>query len=111
MKKYKWEQEQIKDMKEYIARFGHGSAKLARQAQSKEKTLAKMVCPSIAWPPWTCRPALSRDICECCYEARSCALMSSGCLTSQIKVRHIGACLIWERSARVAFCFARGRLV
>ena len=25
----------------YIARFGHGSAKLARQAQSKEKTLAK----------------------------------------------------------------------
>lgn len=28
---------------EYIARFGHGSAKLARQAQSKEKTLAKMV--------------------------------------------------------------------
>jgi ATP-binding cassette, subfamily F, member 2 len=24
-------------------RFGHGSAKLARQAQSKEKTLAKMV--------------------------------------------------------------------
>ena len=27
----------------YIARFGHGSAKLARQAQSKEKTLAKMV--------------------------------------------------------------------
>ena len=43
MKKYKWEQEQIKDMKEYIARFGHGSAKLARQAQSKEKTLEKMV--------------------------------------------------------------------
>lgn len=30
-------------MKEYIARFGHGSAKLARQAQSKEKTLDKMV--------------------------------------------------------------------
>ena len=27
----------------YIARFGHGSAKLARQAKSKEKTLAKMV--------------------------------------------------------------------
>jgi ATPase subunit of ABC transporter with duplicated ATPase domains len=43
MKKYKWEQEQIADMKEYIARFGHGSAKLARQAQSKEKTLEKMV--------------------------------------------------------------------
>ena len=26
-----------------LLRFGHGSAKLARQAQSKEKTLAKMV--------------------------------------------------------------------
>lgn len=43
MKKYRWEQEQIADMKDYIARFGHGSAKLARQAQSKEKVLAKMV--------------------------------------------------------------------
>lgn len=42
MKRYEWEQEQIKHMKEYIARFGHGSAKLAKQAQSKEKTLAKM---------------------------------------------------------------------
>ncbi|CAI5973243.1 unnamed protein product [Closterium sp. NIES-64] len=42
MKQWKWEQEQIANMKEYIARFGHGSAKLARQAQSKEKTLAKM---------------------------------------------------------------------
>ena len=42
MKKYQWEQNQIKSMKDYIARFGHGSAKLARQAQSKEKTLAKM---------------------------------------------------------------------
>lgn len=30
-------------MQDYIARFGHGSAKLARQAQSKEKTMAKMV--------------------------------------------------------------------
>lgn len=43
MKRYNWEQSQIAHMKEYIARFGHGSAKLARQAQSKEKTLAKMV--------------------------------------------------------------------
>ena len=30
-------------MQDYVARFGHGSAKLARQAQSKEKVLAKMV--------------------------------------------------------------------
>jgi len=42
MKQYEWEQAQISHMKEYIARFGHGSAKLARQAQSKEKVLAKM---------------------------------------------------------------------
>jgi len=42
-KRYAHEQDQIAHMKNYIARFGHGSAKLARQAQSKEKTLAKMV--------------------------------------------------------------------
>ena len=33
--------------KDYIARFGHGSAKLARQAQSKEKTLGKMVAAGL----------------------------------------------------------------
>jgi len=43
MKRYKWEQNQIAHMKNYVARFGHGSAKLARQAQSKEKVLNKMV--------------------------------------------------------------------
>jgi len=43
LKQHNWEQAQIAHMKDYIARFGHGSAKLARQAQSKEKTLAKMV--------------------------------------------------------------------
>jgi len=42
MKQFNREQDEIKHMKEYIARFGHGSAKLARQAQSKEKTLARM---------------------------------------------------------------------
>eukprot|EP01089_Gocevia_fonbrunei_P015798 TRINITY_DN4723_c0_g1_i1.p1 TRINITY_DN4723_c0_g1~~TRINITY_DN4723_c0_g1_i1.p1 ORF type:complete len:593 (-),score=156.94 TRINITY_DN4723_c0_g1_i1:49-1827(-) len=42
MKKFNWEQDQIAHMKDYIARFGHGSAKLARQAKSKEKVLAKM---------------------------------------------------------------------
>jgi len=42
MKQFVREQDEIKHMKEYIARFGHGSAKLARQAQSKEKTLARM---------------------------------------------------------------------
>ncbi|XP_029201288.2 ATP-binding cassette sub-family F member 2-like [Acropora millepora] len=43
MKQYCREQDQIKHMKDYIARFGHGSAKLAKQAQSKEKVLSKMV--------------------------------------------------------------------
>lgn len=43
MKRYQWEQDQIKHMKEYVARFGHGTAKNAKQAQSKEKTLEKMV--------------------------------------------------------------------
>ena len=54
-KRYQWEQDQIAHMKNYIARFGHGSAKLARQAQSKEKTLAKMVAGGessfIQWTP------------------------------------------------------------
>lgn len=31
-----------------MARFGHGSAKLARQAQSKEKVLAKMMAGGLA---------------------------------------------------------------
>lgn len=48
MKQYRWEQDQIAHMKNYIARFGHGSAKLARQAQSKEKTLKKMVDGGLA---------------------------------------------------------------
>ncbi|EGD76175.1 ABC transporter [Salpingoeca rosetta] len=43
MKRYQQEQEQIASMKDYIARFGHGHAKLARQAQSKEKVLKKML--------------------------------------------------------------------
>lgn len=43
IKRYKWEQDQIKSMKEYIARFGHGTAKNAKQAQSKEKVLEKMM--------------------------------------------------------------------
>jgi len=43
MKQYYREQDEIAHMKDYIARFGHGSAKLARQAKSKEKVLTKMV--------------------------------------------------------------------
>jgi ATP-binding cassette subfamily F protein 2 len=37
----------IYNFQDYIARFGHGSAKLAKQAQSKEKVLAKMVASGL----------------------------------------------------------------
>lgn len=50
-KQYKWEQEQIKSMKEYIARFGHGTAKNAKQAQSKEKVLQKMMRSGLTEKP------------------------------------------------------------
>jgi len=43
MKQYYREQDEMAHIKDYIARFGHGSAKLARQAKSREKALAKMV--------------------------------------------------------------------
>lgn len=49
-KKYDWEQAQIANMKQYIARFGHGSSKLAKQAQSKEKTMAKMIEKGLTKP-------------------------------------------------------------
>jgi len=42
-KRFKQEQDQIQHMKDYVAKFGQGNAKMARQAQSKEKTLKKMV--------------------------------------------------------------------
>ena len=42
-KRYKSEQDQIQHMKNYVARFGQGNAKMAKQAQSKEKTLEKML--------------------------------------------------------------------
>lgn len=42
-KRFKAEQDQIQHMKDYVAKFGQGNAKMARQAQSKEKTLEKMV--------------------------------------------------------------------
>ncbi|KAL3924930.1 MAG: hypothetical protein SGARI_005938, partial [Bacillariaceae sp.] len=50
-KQYRWEQEQIKSMKEYIARFGHGTAKNAKQAQSKEKVLQKMIRAGLTAKP------------------------------------------------------------
>jgi len=42
-KKYNKEQNELSKIKDYINKFGHGTAKLARQAQSREKTLNKMI--------------------------------------------------------------------
>lgn len=42
LKQYQWEQSKIAEYKDFIARFGHGTAKLARQAQSREKELKRM---------------------------------------------------------------------
>uniref|UniRef100_A0A2K5PXK8 ABC transporter domain-containing protein n=1 Tax=Cebus imitator TaxID=2715852 RepID=A0A2K5PXK8_CEBIM len=47
MKKFHWQQDHIAHMKNYIAKFGHSSAKLAQQAQSKEKTLQKMTASGL----------------------------------------------------------------
>ena len=49
-------------LQEYIARFGHGSAKLARQAQSKEKTLEKMVRLLLLVPGITCLLASEKTL-------------------------------------------------
>lgn len=38
---YEAEQRDIAEIKDFIARFGHGTAKLVRQAQSREKLLQK----------------------------------------------------------------------
>jgi ATP-binding cassette subfamily F protein 2 len=39
---YEKEQEQVADIKQFVARFGHGTKKNAQQAQSREKLLRKM---------------------------------------------------------------------
>eukprot|EP00970_Alexandrium_tamarense_P008749 scaffold1693_cov263-Alexandrium_tamarense.AAC.3 len=56
MKQYNWEQDQIKSMKEYIARFGHGTSKNAKQAQSKQKVLDKMVRGGLVTKPEVEKP-------------------------------------------------------
>ena len=56
LKQYNWEQDQIKSMKEYIARFGHGTSKNAKQAQSKQKVLDKMVRGGLVAKPEVEKP-------------------------------------------------------
>jgi ATP-binding cassette, subfamily F, member 2 len=46
-KKYKKEQAEIADIKAFVAKFGHGTSKMARQAQSREKVLQKMVAEGL----------------------------------------------------------------
>lgn len=41
LRQYEAEQRDIAEIKDFIARFGHGTAKLVRQAQSREKLLQK----------------------------------------------------------------------
>jgi len=48
MKKYSKEQVDIAKMKEYVARFSHGSRKLAKQGKSKEKLLNKRLIKRLA---------------------------------------------------------------
>jgi ATP-binding cassette subfamily F protein 2 len=56
MKQYSWEQDQMKSMKEYVARFGHGTSKNAKQAQSKQKVLDKMVRGGLTAKPEVEKP-------------------------------------------------------
>lgn len=41
MRQYETEQREISEIKDFIARFGHGTVKMVRQAQSREKLLQK----------------------------------------------------------------------
>ena len=43
LRAYETEQREIAEIKEFVAKFGHGSVKMVRQAQSREKLLEKKV--------------------------------------------------------------------
>jgi len=43
MKMYAKQQKDIAEIKDFVARFGHGTRKMAQQAQSREKLLAKVL--------------------------------------------------------------------
>eukprot|EP00756_Hemistasia_phaeocysticola_P031029 Hpha_TRINITY_DN16326_c3_g2::TRINITY_DN16326_c3_g2_i2::g.60257::m.60257/K06185/ABCF2; ATP-binding cassette, subfamily F, member 2 len=47
MKKREKEQHDIAEIKDFVARFGHGTAKMVRQAQSKQKIIDKMVADGL----------------------------------------------------------------
>lgn len=47
LKKREKEQHDISEIKDFVARFGHGTAKMVRQAQSKQKIIDKMVADGL----------------------------------------------------------------
>lgn len=63
---------------DYIARFGHGSAKLARQAQSKEKTMAKMVAGGLTEKVVTEKVGLLTKL-DTLLKFQNCDLQSARC--------------------------------
>lgn len=52
-RQYDAEQKDIADIKDFIARFGHGTAKLVKQAQSREKLLQKKLEAGLTPKPET----------------------------------------------------------
>lgn len=50
-RQYDTEQREIAEIKDFIARFGHGTVKMVRQAQSREKLLAKKLEAGLTPPP------------------------------------------------------------
>jgi len=51
MRQYEAEQRDIAEIKDFIARFGHGTAKMVRQAQSREKLLQKKLEAGLTQKP------------------------------------------------------------
>ena len=62
MKKYSKEQTDIAKMKEYVARFGHGSRKLAKQGKSKEKLLNKQLAAGLTEAVYRDKTVSSRSL-------------------------------------------------
>ena len=85
---------------DYIARFGHGSAKLARQAQSKEKVLAKMVASGLTEKVVTDKVSIQRV-----SERESMIVEKLGVCSPSIVTNVIcqHCCLIWNMIV-VRFC-------
>lgn len=51
MRQYEAEQKDISEIKDFIARFGHGTAKMVKQAQSREKLLQKKLEAGLTTKP------------------------------------------------------------